>query len=167
MSDPAKALGDNMRRGNPQLSAAAIALNPHLFGAQQPAEKSAPAAPQIKQGRKMNKTEERYAAILEAMKRRGDIEDYVYEGVRLKWGVDPKTGQAMFYKPDFFVTIEESYYDDAEHRHVTWKRFKCIETKGAHIRYQDSVRYKGARAQWPQFDFEMWQWEKGEWNQIC
>lgn len=41
-----------------------------------------------------------------------------------------------------------------------------IEVKGAHIYERDLVRFKGARADWPEFSFEMWQWARGEWSKI-
>jgi hypothetical protein len=43
---------------------------------------------------------------------------------------------------------------------------KLIEIKGAHIWDRDIVRFKGARAYWPEFQFEMHQKKNGIWTRI-
>lgn len=96
--------------------------------------------------RQMNKTERRFADLLDARKRDGKILHWVYEGIRLKWG------GGMHYTGDFVV--------------FTGSDCPTIyEVKGAHIRDRDVVRFKGCRAEWPQFPFEMWQWKSGKWTQ--
>ena len=45
-------------------------------------------------------------------------------------------------------------------------RTKFIEVKGGHIWDRDIVRFKGCRAAWPQYEFEMWQLKKREWTRI-
>jgi hypothetical protein len=100
---------------------------------------------------KMNKTEAEFGRILEAMKLRGEILFYCYEGIRLKWG------DCMFYKPDFLLTK----WDGASQRTV------LVEVKGAHIWDRDLVRFRGCRAEWRHvFDFELWQKKGGQWERL-
>lgn len=130
----------------------------HGFGApMKDGEIRAIAVPVPKPKDRMNKTEREYSLILEAMKRRGKIERYEFEGITLSWGNDPDTGKPMRYTPDFVV-----FEEDPE---VPWI-LKLIEVKGAHIRSRDLVRFKGCRAWWPQFKFEMHQKKEGRWQRI-
>jgi len=134
-------------------SATLRALNPHLahfFGA--PAADSARhslppkvGAPPFSHG--MNKTEREYGLVLEALKRRGEVLRYEYEGLTLRWA-------DMRYTPDFVVFLPLS------------QPLKLIEVKGAHIWDRDIVRFKGARAYWPEFRFEMWQKARGQWRRL-
>src|SRR4029077_2071135 len=87
-----------------------------------------------------------------------EIVSYGFEAIRLKWGEDPQTGEAMWSKPDFFVIENAEGYGE---------RFKCIEVKGPWINPRDMVRFKGCRAAWPSFFFEMHQRERdGRWTKI-
>lgn len=107
----------------------------------------------VRKGGKMpNQTEARMLAICEARKRAGEIDSYRYEGLTLRWGRDAKTGQAMNYTPDV----------------VTFKGKDCtlIECKGAHIYERDLVRFKGCRAEWSEYTFELWQYKKGAWTKV-
>lgn len=103
--------------------------------------------------RKINKTESAYAAVLKGQQDRGEILRFTFEGIRLKWGHDENTGEAMNYKPDFCVVLND-------------RRIRCIEVKGAHIFDRDLVRFKGCRSEWRELEFEMHQWKKGEWKRI-
>ncbi len=100
----------------------------------------------------MNKTESEFALILEAMKRKGEILRYEFEGITLRWF-------DMRYTPDFVVFVR-SFEGDL----IT----KFIEVKGAHVHYsqQAMARFKGARGFWPEFTFEMHQKTKEGWQQI-
>ncbi len=104
---------------------------------------------------KMNKTEAEFAMILEAMKRKGEILRYEFEGMTLRWF-------DMRYTPDFVVIGQYS-----ESKGMTGT-IKFIEVKGAHIHYsqQAMARFKGARGFWPEFTFEMHQKQKSGWTQI-
>ena len=105
--------------------------------------------------RGMNQTETEFSMILEGQRRAGEIQSWEYEAIRLKWGVDPDTGAAMWYKPDFFVV---DLYDAT---------LKMIEVKGPWINPLDMIRFKGARASWRQFKFEMHQRDReGRWTKI-
>jgi hypothetical protein len=99
----------------------------------------------------MNQTEREYAWILEAQKREGKILRYEYEGITLKWA-------GMKYTPDFVVFHGSPYAPEG------WQPMKLIEVKGAHIWSRDIVRFKGARAFWPEFQFEMHQKTKTGWK---
>lgn len=97
---------------------------------------------------RMNKTESEFAQRLEIMKRAGEILRYEYEGITLRWA-------DMRYTPDFLV-IDLTIY----------ARIKLIEVKGGHIWDRDIVRFKGARAFWPEFAFEMHQKTKKGWKRL-
>jgi hypothetical protein len=94
----------------------------------------------------MNATESEFARILAAMRARGDIIRAEYEGLTLRWS-------GMRYTPDFVV------FGLSE-------KITLIEIKGAHIWDRDLVRFKGARAYWPEFDFEMHQKREGAWKRL-
>lgn len=100
-----------------------------------------------------NKTEAEYGRILEAMKQRGEIIRYEYEGITFRW-LD------MRYTPDWFVV------DDRLNTQPYFYQFKAIEVKGAHIFDRDIVRFKGARAMWPEIQFEMHQKKEGVWTRL-
>lgn len=97
--------------------------------------------------RRMNRTEGRYAAILQERLERQHIKAWMFEGIRLKWGED-SNGEAMRYLADFCITeIDGS--------------MTLVETKGAKVWDRDRVRFKGCRAQWDkQFKFEMMQYDR-------
>lgn len=95
-------------------------------------------------------------ALME-QKQEGEIIDFKYEGLSLAWGIDPETGKPMWYTPDFVVTLEE----DGGIVMV------MKEVKGPFIYEKDKIRFKGCRAEWPQFHFEMWQLKRGRgWERI-
>jgi len=95
----------------------------------------------------MNKTESEFALILEASRGLGQILRWEFEGITLRWA-------DMRYTPDFavFVRCGDPLIG-----------IKLIEVKGGHIWSRDVVRFKGARAYWPEFAFEMWQKTKAGW----
>jgi hypothetical protein len=104
-----------------------------------------------------NQTEREFGVMLAAQKIRGEIIRYEFEGIRLKWGVYEKTGAAMWYKPDYFIVVRAV---------GVVHTYRCTEVKGSHIWKQDIIRFKGARAAWPEFEFEMWQKKEGRWSQL-
>jgi hypothetical protein len=106
--------------------------------------------------RKKTVPEKEMELILERQKQAGEIISYRYEGWRMKWGENPKTGEAMWYKPDFVLFLPNARWP-----------VKVIETKGPWISERDLVRFKGARAAWPEILFEMWQRDKeGRWTRL-
>lgn len=107
---------------------------------------------------KMNKTEAEYALILEAMRHRGEILRWEYEGITLRWA-------DMKYTPDFLAFgVVRQISGEISVWNPYWVRI--IEVKGAHIWDRDIVRFKGARAYWPEFAFEMHQKKQREWRRI-
>jgi hypothetical protein len=127
---------------------------------------SNPLSPRPK--RSMTKPEREYSLILEAQKRRREILWYQFEGMRLKWGVDPKTGAAMWYKPDFCTLADSGPIQLRTFtQHDISPIWTMIEVKGPWINPRDMVRFKGCRAAWPMFDFEMHQRDReGRWTRI-
>lgn len=105
---------------------------------------------------RQNATEREYGLILEAMKRRGEILDYRPFGIKLEWGADPQSGKPMVYSPDFIV-----WGMVAKLPTIT-----LIEVKGSYIRPQDWIRFKGCRAEWPMFRFELHQKTSEGWRKL-
>jgi hypothetical protein len=138
-------------------SKSTIDLNPHIFGTSAGASSNTAIAERPQRDCEMNETEASFALILETMRHRGEIARWVYEGMTLRWA-------DMKYTPDFIVfektdsTMRDSY------EFIT--RMKMIEVKGAKIWDRDIVRFKGARAYWPEFAFEMHQRKRGEWARL-
>jgi hypothetical protein len=104
---------------------------------------------------KMTGVEKEFGLILEAQKRSGQIRDYLFHPLRLPWGMND--GEAMYYSPDFMVTPNSG----SEKR-------RMIEVKDEHIHYRQQAiaRFKGCRADWPEFSFELHQKTKNGWKQI-
>lgn len=120
---------------------------------------------------KMTRPEREYGMILEAMKRKGEIVDYRFQGMSLPWGADPVTGRQMRYKCDWLVITtvgKEWYHQGGGKPNISEPTvgLKLIEVKGAHIWKDDRTRFKGCRAEWPMFQFEMHQLTRGEWRRI-
>lgn len=158
MSDPKPKLPSNP-------TATLRALNPGIWGAAQQgqAERSAgatvPLSPKAGKDsagglakprgrRQKNKTEAAFEAILEARRRRGEIARHAWEGMVLKWP------DGMSYCPDFVVW------------ELSPPRIVLVETKGAWIEEDALVKFRAARAYWPEFGFALWQRKKGTWTQV-
>ena len=92
----------------------------------------------------MNKTEAKYAARLELLKRDGDVLEYYYEPVNLK------LADKCFYRVDFMVLMAD-------------QTIELHEVKGFVITDDSLVKIKTAAAKFP-FKFIMWQLIKGEWT---
>jgi len=97
----------------------------------------------------MNKTESEFSLYLDSLKRLDEIQRWEFEGITLRWA-------DMRYTPDFAVFLKTG--DPVV-------GIKLIEIKGEHIWSRDVVRFKGARAYWPEFAFEMWQKTRRGWIQ--
>lgn len=109
---------------------------------------------------RMNKTEAEYALILEAMKRRGEIQRYEYEGITLRWLVGKKI---VKYTPDFVV------FTNPPLAGLQPRGFNLIEVKGGYVggKFERAVeRFRHATTYWPQFAFELWQKKQGQWRRI-
>jgi hypothetical protein len=101
--------------------------------------------------RRMNNTEREFSWMLEAQRRQSQILRWEYEGITLQWG-------GLRYTPDFVVFT-------ADERGL-YLPLKFIETKGAYIRDDALVKFKAARAHYPEFQFEMWRKAEGRWAKI-
>jgi hypothetical protein len=108
---------------------------------------------QLRNAAEMNKTECEYAFMLEMDRCRGEIERWDFAAMTLNWG-------GMRYTPDFAVWTQ-----DIEGH----EQLKFVEVKGAFLGHGDAlVKFKAARAHWPQIEFEMWQKAKGgQWNRLA
>jgi hypothetical protein len=133
-------------------SKSTVEINPHIFGQPTPAPSAVAERPQ--RDLEMNETEASFALILEAMLHRGEIARWEYEGVTLRWA-------DMKYTPDFVVFEQRVLGATDEPQAI-----KMIEIKGAKIWDRDIVRFKGARAYWPEFAFEMHQRKRGTWSRL-
>jgi hypothetical protein len=113
----------------------------------------------------MNKTETEFAMILEAMKRKGEILRYEFEGITLRFA-------GVRYTPDFVVLeakITELGADLMPVKGNAFLRIKFIEVKGPFIkgnRERAVERFRHAKTYWPEFTFEMHQKTKEGWKQI-
>lgn len=149
---------------NPSLAA----LNPHLFPAPaanatgSPARPDEPKAARSRPGKRrkeMNKTEALYAKILEVKAARREIDSFRYEGITLRWG----SLDNIQYTPDFVVFVKSALQPEGQPiaRHVT-----LIEVKGARIWPKDIQKFKAARNQYPEFEFELWQYKDRQWARL-
>lgn len=99
----------------------------------------------------MNKTEARYAAMLEEMLHRGEIVKWWFEPFSLRL-TSPPAGRACHYKPDFMLL-----YPDGE--------TVIVDIKGDGINNDASiVRAKSAAEQYFLWHFWIVTWSKGEWR---
>lgn len=93
--------------------------------------------------RSMNRTEERYAANLEAHRHAGHIEEWRFEQIRLK------LADGAWFKPDFLLVLPGG-------------RCEFHEVKGF-WREAARVRIKVASERFPWFKFLAVHWIKGKW----
>jgi hypothetical protein len=114
-----------------------------------------------KRGRKgMNKTESEFAMRLEAMKRKGEILRFEFEGITLRFA-------GVKYTPDFVVFgVLYGHDNDGVQK---MQKCKFIEVKGPFIkgnRERAVERFRHAKTYWPEFTFEMMQKTRDGWKQI-
>jgi hypothetical protein len=96
---------------------------------------------------RMNKTETRYAnEILEPLKVLGEIEAYVFEGVKFR------LADRTYYTPDFMVI-------------TTMHGIEFHEVKGF-LRDDAAVKFKVVRENFPWFTWKMVRHRKGEWAEV-
>jgi hypothetical protein len=91
----------------------------------------------------------------------------------MEWGKHPDTGKPQIYSPDFYVvtrrdvplaklegpglTGNEDAMGAGNLRTTTLIHIKIVEVKRRNIWPADLIRFRGCRAEWPMFSFEMWQ----------
>lgn len=110
-----------------------------------PATAPAPKQPRHVTGM-MNKTEARFAFRLKLMQLAGEVDAFYFEAVKLR------LADRTWYTPDFLVVISG--------------RMIICEVKGGFIRPDSVTKFKIAAEMFPQFGWEMWQYNKGAWNRI-
>jgi hypothetical protein len=136
----------------PRASASFLKANP-LSSPYQTPKTQASVNLATRRGR-MNATEQQYSLILEAMKQKGEIIRWEFEGITLRFA-------GVRYTPDFYVqgwTIEGNYTG-----------IKFIEIKGRYIsgKFERAIeRFRHARTYCSEFQFEMHQKTKDGWKQI-
>lgn len=96
-------------------------------------------------GRRMNKTETRYANILEARRLVGEIQRFEYEAIKLRLAAK------CFLTPDFFVLNAAGAVE-------------IHEVKGAHIWEDARVKIKVAAAKFTCWKFYLAQYKAGTWT---
>lgn len=105
-------------------------------------------------GRKgMNRTESAMALLLEAQRQAGEIVRWGREMITLRWP------DGLCYSPDFTVLLSKANLP------ATYP-ITFIETKGAFVRDDALVKFRAARAYWPDFEFQMWRLVKGRWERV-
>lgn len=104
----------------------------------------APAVVKTTRRRQMNKTEIKYAQVLEARKRTGEIIDYAYEAVTLKLADDVR------FTPDFLVWDE--------------RKIELHEVKGTLIREDARIKLRVAAAWFTCFTFRLCQFRNRSWT---
>lgn len=167
----------------PNASDSTISANPHLIGGDAKCSPSmihstlqtqegirlgnaAPTfKPKARRG-KMNKTEAEYALILEAMKQKGDILRYEFEGITLRW-------EGIKYTPDFVVfrpkTVEVELNTCQSRDIEVAPEIVFIEIKGGFVggKFERAIeRFRHARTYWPEMSFEMMQKKGGAWTRL-
>lgn len=105
--------------------------------------------------RLMNKTETRYAQMLEGMRLAGEIVSYQYEAITLKLGPDCR------YTPDFLVIKREHEWTAVGEDCL---RFEFHEVKGGYAREDSLVKIRAASQQFPHFTFKLCRYSRGEWS---
>lgn len=135
------------------------------------------AGPNLPKPVKMSRPEKEMGMMLETQKRAGEIVDYRFQGMSLAYSPDPETGIQLRYKADFVVWTLAAFVQDAMCRgmppidpeHGPYD-YKIIEVKGfgRHaISAAAKLRFKGAKAAWPMFQFEMHQrCQDGQWRRV-
>jgi hypothetical protein len=147
---------------NPQLSAKDIE-NFVLRGiaAQQAVDKVIKKA-KPRQPREMNATEREFSFILEKQKSIGEITDWLFEGITLRWR---SIKEVIRYTADFTV------FRPCTNRRCDHLRIKLVEVKGPRTtrgKFERAVeRFRHAKTVFPQFDFEMHQKDENkQWNRL-
>lgn len=123
---------------------------------------------------RMSVPEREMGMMLEAQKRAGEIVDYRFQGMSLAYGEDPETGILLRYKCDYVVIVgggdPKKEMTGLLYSLPPATRFKIIEVKGfgRHaISAAAKLRFKGAKAAWPMFQFEMHQrCQDGQWRRV-
>ena len=113
----------------------------------------------LKKHRGPNAIEEEFGHKLERDRQSGEVQDYIFEGVTLRWG-------DMEYTADYFV-IRQIAENHTEAGGGPLIEAVYVEIKGGH-KWEDSiVKFKAFRARMKWATFEMWGKEKGRWVRLA
>jgi hypothetical protein len=138
-------------RANPHLKVSGGRAVGHPVAQDSSGETIPPSAPTGKSKNtstpRMNKTEARFAALLEGWKREGAVLDYKFEAVTLR--LAPST----HYRTDFVAWLSDG-------------RTRFYEVKGGYVREDAWLKLKTVAVLFPRFEFVCAQWKGGEWNYI-
>lgn len=94
---------------------------------------------------KMNKTETRYAQLLDALKHSGEVLDWWFESMKFR------IADRTWYTPDFVVLRSNGVLE-------------VVEIKGF-LRDDASVKFKTCREMYYAFDWRMLSYKQGEWQE--
>ncbi len=132
----------------PKASKSFLCANPPSLPSEPTKMSSSPsvAVPRVKS---MTSPECEMAMILEAKRRRGDIESWMFEGVTLK------LADGCRFTPDFFVRPIEPDLKP-----------QFIETKGPFIREDAMIKFRVAKEQNPWAEWQLHQKTRDGWRQI-
>lgn len=113
----------------------------------------------------MNRTESEFALYLQALKSRGEILRYDFQGLTLRW---PCGDDVIRYTADFVVFVPALVNDQGD---VVPDEIKLIEVKGGYTKMPGYLeraveRFRHARTFWPQFQFELHKKTKDGWKRI-
>lgn len=119
-----------------------------------------------KSRREMNATEREFSRMLESNRKSGALISYDYEGLTLRWG---EGAGMMTYTPDFVAVrrihyLDPDFYTEEERKHPL-VQLVFFEIKGAHAWQKDIVKFKAARANWPLYEFQLWEKGSDGWAQ--
>ena len=105
-----------------------------------------PVARVLPRATRMNRTEARYAVILEVRRRAGEVAEYHFEAVTLKIADDTR------YTPDFLVVLADG-------------QCELHEVKGGYVWEDARLKFQVAVEEWGHlFGFVWAQWSGGEWS---
>lgn len=91
----------------------------------------------------MNKTEAKYAFVLEALKRNGQISEYYFEAIKFR------LGDNCYYTPDFMIIDNQGVVS-------------FDEIKGGFIMEDSAIKWKMAVEKYQYFHFRMLQYKAKE-----
>jgi hypothetical protein len=118
-----------------------------------------PSRRRLKKHREPNAIETEFGHKLQRDKQAGEIEDYIFEGVTLRWG-------DMEYTADYFV-IRTIALNETEKEGGPFIQAVYVEIKGGH-KFEDSIiKFKAFRARMKWATFEMWGKENGRWVRLA
>lgn len=128
-------------------------------GGSEPKNKARAGSRKLRQHRQPNELEGEFGHKLERDRQAGEIDDYIFEGVTLRWG-------DMEYTADYFV-IRAVAQNETDQDGGPFVQAVYVEIKGGH-KWEDSIiKFKAFRARMKWATFEMWGKENGRWVRLA